>query len=618
MGFYVKNNTGKKKRLAFTQDQINYLVDIPLAELHKARLSGDTRIQITESPTGSGKSTLTTHEFLPKYLQQNQDAELIFIVCFDSAVVSALYDDVVASIKNNYRGERGVDVMNSDKFEYQRKYPDSDSDDITIIVVTTSKFANIYENYDPKNSKYHVPDLLIIDEVHREMACADVDDTMLDFGVNYSKFEPKRLGIVQRLSELGMVAYGLTGTPSKSQVGASLNGNQHFKLISKMPKSEMYNKTTYCPDPTTSDLRKTLENAIVCYRNLYDSVMSDINTIKDETWTKINDIGISKIAPRMIIKTSPKNSKEDSGLTIDDAMDEVRYYAEAQQADFIVYSSGYQEYSYLGTDGVYRTKHDMDLNDMVRMANSRTSLLRPTYVIVLNAGNVGINLSGLSVVAYLSKPSQDQVYRTQVQLMARSNRMPFDARDHKSQALAMSSIQCSRDEQYSFIEYVSKMVVSAIFIPDGSINLKAAIDSYCDGTLDHLDGRQYYHSIVFDENKTTSLNLTPTMKQKWVFDQGDINNIARKTYCQACVTSGQTGFCFDPERLLNTLNANGVLVTNEELNSINLLQVDHLNGNRLDNGDNQITVCPIFHQAKTKLSRDYLNRYDRNTLEKIE
>jgi hypothetical protein len=303
-------------------------------------------------------------------------------------------------------------------------------------------------------------------------------------------------------------------------------------------------------------------------------------------------------------------------LTFDDAIEEVRPYATTQQADFIVYSSDYKEYSYLDSHGVYKTIHDKNLSEMIDMANDRTPLLRPTYLIVLNAGNVGINMTGLSVVAYLSKPSQDQVYRTQIQLMARTNRMPFTARDHESQAISMASILCSHSERFALTEYVSKMVVSAVFIPDGSQNLKAAIDRYCENTLSHTEGRDFYHRQVFADPANLA-NLTPMLKQKWVFDQGDINKIARKDYCQACKDSGKTGFCFDPDRLYNTLVANGISVSRIEFDQVNLFQVDHANGNRMDNGANQITVCPIFHQAKTALAGDWSNRYDRETGEKI-
>jgi hypothetical protein len=626
MALYKKELKILKTKFIPTANQKKYLIDQPILALENAKRTNDTRVMITRAPTGQGKSTATVNAMLPKYLTRNQDTELVFVVCFDSAVCAELHKNIRKSMKVHYFGERSITVMDKDDLEKERQGKEKvNNNDIVIVVCTTHTFSNIYNTDSIDNSSFLTPDLVIIDEVHREMACTDIDDTIFDFGTLYGNFEPKRLGVMLDLAKVhGTLVYGMTGTPSQSQLGQTDSGKLEFNLVSDMPKNELENKTTYYHIVESGNLKTTLNEALASYDSVYNSVINDINSISEGTWDQLSKGGIFKLAPRMIIKTAQSNAKEDRGMTMDDAIDYVRPLAQQTKADFIVYSSEKKgEYTYWDKDGLYSTTvSNQSLDQLIDKANERVSLLRPTYMILLNAGNVGINVTGLSVVAYLAKPSQDLVQRTQLQFMARSNRMPFGPRDHETQALLLKGIKnSSSDERFIMTEYVAKMVVSAVFVPGESKNLERAIDAYTENTMSHLKGRDFYHDRVnatFNpETGEVDFDSTPMLRQKWVFDQGDVNKIARKSYCETCKSAGYDGFCFDVERLFHTLNKNGIEVSREEFKLVNLLQVDHSNGNRTDNGSNQITTCPVYHQAKTKLSGDCYNRYDRITGMKI-
>lgn len=605
--------------------QFKHLLQDVLDGITDSYAMNDPRILISQGPTGSGKSWVLVNVSIPAMIQRYPNCNSIVFMSPDSGCVDAPYQKFYKMWHNkviiNRLGQRvRIRVLNKDELNKDLKDDEREFhsvEPVVEVVFATAQYVGMkWGDYIPQNTSGHnllPPSIIIVDEIHYGMGTSSWRTMMEDQGRTNKKYKPHWLTVLRELAKHGSKVIGFTGTPTKSQLGQTTEGQQVFNQLSVMPKEK--DNTAFVNGWSSADPVTVFRNS----KNRIEQDLVKLNDlfvkISDDTWTKASEIGIDKKMPGAMFKFGRKNAC--NGLDHALYNNLFKSWGKGIGADVGVVTCNQK--SYTNKKPAY-SKLTRAIN-IIDEANDKANYFSPVLISVIQQGNMGWDIPRLKYIAILTRPTGKNVTIMQEQLMARANRLPFEnMHSHTVKANEIASLSITTEQKKLLAEYVVFMCSAVIFIPEGSELLMTAFHKFAMNTHNSDEGMKIYMDAI--DNFVPKQNVTKFSAPRVTegYNAGSKNQTYKKYHCEACMNAGwidaSTGktMCEVGARKVREFERGSVITDNEWPDIwFHTLALDHLNGDRTDySPSNLLTRCPTNNGAKTYDAKDYLNKYDSN------
>ena len=615
-------------------DQSIYLYHNILKAIDEAIKNNDTRIIISEAPTGSGKSFVMANVTIPALIHQDPTVESIVVTSPDSGCVDALYQKTKSlwddKVITNCHGNRvRIRVLNGSEL---KTYLASDQVFESVEPIVTVSFAHtqrlgiIWGEYiDPNVTSYTagVPDRILVDEIQYGMGTVNAQTIFEDQGRRNSNYDPRWLPILIKLSQLGCKVIGYTGTPTQSQQGNTSYGSTVFNPLSPMPKNKDHTAFTRgWHSPRVSDVYQNSKEHI---REELLKLGSLTRRIENDTWSKAKEIGIVNMMPGALFKFGQLNATNGLALKSEYRPNgrehDFKRWASSLGADYGIVTCTHKEYQRTGSINPYLFGTVASAIEVINRANEPVNFSAAVCLAVIRQGNMGWDIPRLKYIVVLTHPSGKEVTIMQEQLMARGNRLPFmGMSSHVDTANKIASLSITTEQKRLVAEYVVFMCTVEVHYSAGSCLTDSAYRRFAKDTSSPEEGTKLYMDAI--DNYVPKNNVTTFKAPRFTkgYSAGTFNQSHRKCYCEACMAAGSvdlhTGktICEVEARKVREFER-GSIFSDDEWDNVwfHTLVTDHKDGDRTNEiPDNLITRCPSNNGVKTYDAMDFLNRYDKD------
>ena len=588
---------GKTKSEKYVSDitmsgaQQKFLVNQVISQLRKFYDGVDSRKMVLEAFTGSGKTTVTVKELIPKFIKEfnGSDKRVICFISPGTEVVESAYAMAKAALNDKEVAGNVVRVYNSDDINKAKKdasrYGASPtlSGDVVVVFLTASYF---YYNYDLITSGADI-DLMIVDEAHLMFGTSHKDDTEPNKGVHNEKFQAKILDKLYALKSCANLF--LTATPTQSQKMCTEIGLKENILLKPMPRDIL--TTPFFQMVSYLDFNDTLIDGIEAFKKQCETIAKTMGAIDDKTWKAVAP-KITPTYPALMIRSGRSGAK--NGTDLEKYIDTIRKICALSGFKLFISTAKLREF-----DGIKVGS----LQEGIVQASKISDV--PVVVVVIESGSAGLDYVKLNNVIISRNPSSP-IHNNWSQTAGRSARMKFGFRNHAEAAEAIQSCNVSDEQKLLLTEYYVLHSTSTIHVPVDSevlnIDVKAFIESE---SFRPFEGREYMLSAIFGDK-------IPTLRTKTILEENSYKRF-QKTYCEVCndADDGETHCYHSAWKAFESLT--GVKLLKHEMDMLwfKTLHTHHVDGNHFNNHpDNRKTICPNVHGVVTMYNQDYNNRYD--------
>lgn len=575
--------------ISISQDQQKFLVNQVISQLRKFYDNVDPRKMVLSAFTGSGKTTVTVKELIPKFIENftSKDKRVIFFVAPTSEVVKATYDMAKKSLDNKIVSGNLVKVFNADTINGEKKdiarYGKSSnlSADVVLVVLTASYF---YYNYDILTASG--VDLVIVDEAHLMFGTSDKEDTLANKGVYNKDFRAKILEKLYAMKDTANLF--LTATPTKSQKTQTDIGKAENVYLRSMPRDIL--TSPFFQMKSYMDFEDTLFKGMKDFKCQCDAIAEKMTAIDSKTWDAVT--GIVPTYPALLIKTGRNGAV--NGIDLSEYLPLIRKKCQEYGFKFMVATSAISE---------FEGKKITDLAHAVEIGSNISDT--PVVLVVIESGSAGMDYVKLNNVIIARSPSTP-IFNNWGQTAGRAARMKFGFRDHVEAIRAIRDCDVSEEQKLLLTEYYVLHSTSTIHVPVESrvlnVDVKAFIET---DTFRPYAGREYMLNGVFENG------VIPVLKTKTILEE-DSYKLYRKTYCEVCNDAGDgETYCYKAAKA-GFERQTGIILETHEMDMLwaKSLQTHHLDGNHFNRSpENEKTLCPSAHSVFTMYNEDYNNRY---------
>lgn len=574
--------------IAISQNQSKFLVNQVVSQLSKFYNGVDMRKMILNAFTGSGKTTVTIKELVPKFVQNFPDKRVIGFISPKAEVVGSSFTLAKKALDGKTINGNLVKVYNYEDINLSKKQAaryNTKSEfggDVVFVFMTAQYF---YYNYDELTTSGAF-DLMIVDEAHLMFGTIDKQDTKQDKGVHMETFRARTLEKLYEMPECAVLY--LTATPTNSQKMLTDLGVENNVYLKPMPRDVL--TTPFFEMVSYFDFEDTLFKGILNFKKQCDSIAKVMSAINAGTWKQSDKI--VPTYPALLIRSSRRGSV--NGIVLDEYMDEIRKKCEEFGFKLFISTSDNKE-----LDG----KKVVSLDEGVRLASQISDT--PVVLVVIESGTAGLDYVKLNNVIIARRPSSP-IANNWSQTAGRAARMKFGFRNHYEAVEAIQKLNVSDEQKMLLAEYYVLHSTSTVHVPVDSKVLNVDVKEFIEtDTFRAFEGRDYVLNGVFGEGNV------PVLRTKTYLEENSYKRF-QKTYCEVCNDSGDgETYCFH-SAWKSFQNLTGVNLSYEEMKMlwVKALQTHHMDGNHFNNApDNRKTICPSVHAVVTMHNEDYNNRY---------
>tara|TARA_R110000868_G_scaffold359090_1_gene620889 strand:- start:341 stop:2308 length:1968 start_codon:yes stop_codon:yes gene_type:complete len=615
-------------------EQAIYLHNNLFDAIDRQRKNKETKVIISTAPTSAGKSFVISNVTVAALAEKNPDTRLVVVTSPDSGCVDrlhhglyqTLHDKRLKTCNGSYVRFRVVNLA-----EFNKGAPfDSVEPVVVVLCIHVCKFNSLWTDYGDASIQIKSlvpPDFVIVDEIHYGMGTTSWETILADQGRNNKNFKPHWLPVLLELAKANFgnkpkcVVIGYTGTPTKSQSGATYQGRLVFDN-SMPPMLKKKDNSTFVQGWKSLTLKHTYAHSKAWIKAELARLQNIINNIDQSTWDEAETIGITRIIPGGLFKFGRKDSTNsirfEEGF-LDGYKEDFKQWVLSIGADYAAVTSTETKKEYASSikPGIASWIKVKTAFDIIKLANSITNMARAIFIAVVQSGNLGWDIARLKWVVFLSLPTAKDVTISIEQVMGRGNRFAFPGMySHTITSTQLAALNIPHEQKLALVEYVMFMNTVDINYTVHPL-LQAAYEKFAEDTHTPAEGKQIYLDAIKAHADRVAKQALPKPGFTMGYTAGGLNSPFTKDYCEACMNAGQ----FDPVTNKTFCEINARASLEHEFGPVAdifwkiyweaHLALDHKNGDRTDyRPENLITRDQMNNGLKTLFNKDYLNRYD--------